>query len=282
MKKERKNCAENESMAARRKGKRDKTEIKCIFRFCCYIKRSIFKRNCSNSSRRHHRGACVQYRILISYSSRLSFSYSPCIIFYNLPFHIPLNDFQSVFDVPLALCRAESERKERELAVVKGGILIREESNNFSWAFKVSWRLSNHLKLIVKNLFSLMLIINLHWTHNHKPFGHSASTICLFVFFSPAFASDWLQKPIKEETNIWWFINSFRVRYEVIACYFFALRFFLSFNLLKLFKFSSLYSSSDALPVASRNILWFAFILREILSSECYAVFFSFFVITEF
>lgn len=38
---------------------------------------------------------------------------------------------KSVFDVPLAVCGAEIERKERETRMVKGGIIIGEGIKTF-------------------------------------------------------------------------------------------------------------------------------------------------------
>lgn len=60
-------------------------------------------------------------------------------------------------------------------------------------------------------------------------------------------------EPHKERNEIWWFINSFRVRYEVIACYFlcFALH-FSSFSSRKLLDFFAALRRFS--PVASSNI----------------------------
>lgn len=91
------------------------------------------------------------------------------------------------------------------------------------------------------------------------PFGHSLSRLCFqqqfAIFVSLGFRllhriarPKRRTKKIKTANEIWWFINSFRVRYEVIACYFFVVvRFFLLSTFLKLFKLSSRRRSASSL-----------------------------------
>lgn len=161
-------------------------------------------------------------------------------------FRIPLNVFLPQFDVPLAASGAQIERKERRKFV---------------------------LPSFCRSFAKLLGLNKSEGTHNNGPSSHNVLRVFILLIAPNSRSRTREVNHSTRNTNeIWWFINSFRVRYEkVIACYFFVLRFFF-IPFLQLFSNSSLLADVLRSPVAPRNVLWFDFLPSRDCLRELYAI----------